>query len=105
VIPLVIVIVHPLPDPFGQLGGGIVIVQQDKVLQRPVVTFDLPLGHGVIDFGPNMTDLVGLEVLLQLMGDVTGPVGARAVELNITKALAGTRKSTKANLLDKGPHP
>ena len=75
-IPLVIVIFHPLPDPFGQLGGCIVIVQKDQVLHRTMVTFDLPLGHGMIHLRPNMTDLMSLETFLQLMRDEAGPVVA-----------------------------
>jgi len=71
-----IVIINPLPDPFGQLGWCIVVIQQDQVLHRPMITFDLPLGHGMIGFCPNMPDLMALEILLQLMGDEAGSVVA-----------------------------
>jgi len=81
VIPLVIVIIYPLPDPFGQLGGRIVIVQKDQVLHRPMVPLDLPLGHGMIHLRPNMPDFMGLEIFLQLMRDETGPVVAEKPRL------------------------
>ena len=52
------------------------MIQQDQVLHRPMATFNLPLSHRMIHLRPNMTDLMALEILLQLVGDEAGSVVA-----------------------------
>ena len=39
-----------------------------------MITFDLALGHGVVGLAPGVADALLIEVLLQVHGQVAGPI-------------------------------
>jgi len=73
-IPVIVVVIDPFPNPLVQLCGTEVVIQQDKVFHRAMIALYLPLGHGMIDSSADVPDILLFQVALQLSGDVAGAV-------------------------------
>ena len=43
------------------------MIQKDQVFHRPVIAFDLPLGHRMIGFGPDVVDFIGFEIASEFL--------------------------------------
>ena len=56
-----VVVGNKLLNPEHQLFGHIVIIKQDTVLERPVPTLDLALGHRMIRFAARVRHILALK--------------------------------------------
>lgn len=66
VVPPVVVVLNERRDLGLEILRAVVVVQQQDVLQRSVVGFDLPLGHWVVGLAPGMREPPVGQVLFQL---------------------------------------
>ena len=73
-IALVVVVLDEATDFQFQFTREVVVLEFDHVLHRPVVAFDLSLGHRMIRGSPGVAETSLLEIFLQLTRDRAGTV-------------------------------
>jgi len=73
-VSLVIVIFDKFGDRFLKFPREIVVFEIDHILDCPVVSLDLSLGLWVIGSTTDMGNVSCLQICLQILRDITGPV-------------------------------
>ena len=76
----VVVVVHKPDDLPLQIFRTIVILQVHHILHRAVIAFDLTLGHRVVGSTVGVFDVPAVQVILQILGEVTGSVVGKQAE-------------------------
>src|ERR1700750_2331319 len=72
VVSTVVVVADELLDALFELSWQVVVVQQDPVFHRAMISLDLSLGHRVVRPAADMSDAVVLEPLAKLARHLGG---------------------------------
>ena len=87
----IIVVVDELADAELELTRQVIVFEQDAVLNRAEIAFDLALTHWMVRPAADMADAFVLKPVIKFSGDV----GCRRVALRMSRtvfsALSGTR--------------
>jgi hypothetical protein len=76
IAPMVVVLDEGLDLAF-EITGQEVIFEQDAVLERLMPSLDLALCLGMHGGAANMVHAIGMDVIRQILSDVTGPIVAQ----------------------------
>ena len=72
----VVVELDEVTDLSFQFTWRVVVFQQQDILYRSMIPFDLPLSHRMIRSATNMTEALFFQVVSEFAGDITWTVVA-----------------------------